>query len=81
MWIAIIHLAYSIIIFVLALVGKIINLIPLVNLIYGCCSYLVYISVILIGLIANLYSPKEYFAYVNEAYRSGLEQAISYGNY
>lgn len=77
-WMALVELVLAIVIFVLALIGKIINLIPIVNVVYCFCIHIILVVAVLLGLLASIYAPKDYLQKINEIYAEGLEDAASY---
>ena len=77
-WMALVELVFAIVIFVLALIGKIINLIPIVNVVYCFCIHIILVVAVLLGLLASIYAPKDYLQKINEIYAEGLEDAASY---
>ena len=77
-WMALVELVLAIVIFVLALIGKIINLIPVVNVVYCFCIHIILVVAVLLGLLASIYAPKDYLQKINEIYAEGLEDAASY---
>jgi hypothetical protein len=78
LWMALVELVLAIVIFVLALIGKIINLIPIVNVVYCFCIHIILVVAVLLGLLASIYAPKDYLQKINEIYAEGLEDAASY---
>lgn len=78
LWVIIIEFIIGLLLFILALFGKIINLFPLINFIYCAGIYIVFIFGICIGMIASIYSPKEYLLHTNLRFREGLNEAINY---
>lgn len=77
-WMALVELVLAIVIFVLALIGKIINLIPIVNVVYCFCIHIILVVAVLLGLLASIYAPKDYLQKIDEIYAEGLEDAASY---
>ena len=77
-WMALVELVLAIVIFVLAMIGKIINLIPIVNVVYCFCIHIILVVAVLLGLLASIYAPKDYLQKINEIYAEGLEDAASY---
>lgn len=77
-WMVLVQIINTIVVFILALVGKIVCIFPIVNFVYAIVVYLVYMVGVAFGLIGSLYSPARYIKCINDSYRRGLEEARQY---